>query len=73
MLKKEKKSAALNEIKYSRYFYSRYLLMKFWGRLTSPAARLRGFDTLLFYDPTSPVSPPWLPHLLQAWAESQVL
>lgn len=47
--------------------------MKFWGLLTSPAARLRGFDTLLFYDPTSPVSPPWLPHLLQAWAESQVL
>ena len=73
MLKKEKKNAALNEIKYSRYFYSRYLLMKFWGLLTSPAARLRGFDTLLFYDPTSPVSPPWLPHLLQAWAESQVL
>ena len=46
--------------------------MKFWGLLTSPAARLRGFDTL-FYDPASPVSPPWLPHLLQAWAESQVL
>ena len=47
--------------------------MKFWSLLTSPAARLRGFGTLLFYDPTFPVSPPWLPRLLQAWAESQVL
>ena len=42
--------------------------MKFWGLLTSPVARLRGFGTLLFYDPTFPVSPPWLPRLLQAVA-----